>query len=127
MLELWFSSEISGVIASCIGTEHSVSSCAPGMARRPPPLAGDSRCCRRTAVRAVVLEDGNMTAERRHGVFNHADGVWAWPFPVVLKEAEEFVNEFIQPYKRQGYYRTASGKRIRTEDVELGIVSADGE
>lgn len=66
-----------------------------------------------------------MTAKRRYHVFNHTDGVWAWPFPMNREEAEEFVNEFPERYERQGYYLTASGERIRPEDVELEVVECD--
>lgn len=66
-----------------------------------------------------------MTAERRYQVFNHTDGVWASPFPMTLEEAEEYVKGFPGRYERQGYYRTASGGRIRAEDVELEVVECD--
>ncbi len=63
-----------------------------------------------------------MTARRRYQVFNHTDGIWASPFTMTRKEAEAFVRDFPERYERQGYYRTASGRRIRPEDVELELV-----
>jgi hypothetical protein len=68
-----------------------------------------------------------MAAKRRYSVFNHTDGVWAWPFPMSREEAEGFVEDFPMRYERQGYYRTASGKRIQPGDVELELVRIDEE
>ena len=63
-----------------------------------------------------------MTAGRRYQVFNRTDGIWAAPFAMTSEEAEAFVRDFPERYERQGYYRTASGRRIRPEDVELELV-----
>lgn len=66
-----------------------------------------------------------MTTRRRYQVFNHTDGIWAWPFAMTRDEAEAFVRGFPERYERQGYYRTASGKRIWPDEVELELVKID--
>ncbi|MDM8001083.1 MAG: hypothetical protein QUS33_14135 [Dehalococcoidia bacterium] len=66
-----------------------------------------------------------MTARRRYQVFNRTDGIWAAPFTMSRKEAEAFVRGFPERYGQQGYYRTASGRRIRPADVELELVRID--
>jgi hypothetical protein len=43
-------------------------------------------------------------------------------FAFPCDEAEAFVRDFPERYERQGYYRTASAKRIRPDEVELELV-----
>ena len=66
-----------------------------------------------------------MAAKRRYQVFNLTDGIWAAPFAMSREDAEMFVRDFPERYERQGYYRTASGKRIRPDEVELELVRID--
>jgi len=61
---------------------------------------------------------------KRFRVFNRTDGIPASPNIMTLQEAEAFVSEFPERYKRQGYYLTASGRRIPPEAVELEIEEA---
>ena len=68
-----------------------------------------------------------MAARRRYQVFNRTDEIWAAPSAMTRKEAEAFARDFPERYERQGYYRTARGKRIRPEDVELELVRIDDE
>jgi len=65
------------------------------------------------------------TDKKRFLVFNHTDGIWASPFPMTRDESEAFVKDFPKRYEQQGYYLTASGKRIRPEDVDLEVVRCD--
>ena len=58
-------------------------------------------------------------------VYNSTDGVLAWPGPLPLGQAKEFIREFPKRYERQRYYKTATGERIRPEDVQLILVDVD--
>lgn len=60
-------------------------------------------------------------------VYNSTDGVLAWPGPLPLNQAREFIREFPKRYEKQGFYRTATGERIRPEDVELVLLDVDWE
>jgi hypothetical protein len=60
-------------------------------------------------------------------VYNSTDGVLAWPGPLPISPAKEFIREFPNKYKQQGYYRTATGERIRPEDVQLVLLDLEWE
>ena len=60
-------------------------------------------------------------------VYNSTDGVLAWPGPLPINQAREFIREFPKRYAGQGYYRTATGERIRPEDVELVLLDLEWE
>ena len=62
------------------------------------------------------------TNEKRFQVYNWTDGVPAHPDPMTLAEAMAFARHFPGRFAQQGYYLTASGERIRPDDVELEIV-----
>ncbi len=58
-------------------------------------------------------------------VYNSTDGVLAWPGPMPIAEAREFVRNFPKRYERQGYYRTAMGERIPPDKVKLFFLDSD--
>ena len=60
-------------------------------------------------------------------VYNSTDGVLAWPGPLPISQAREFIREFAKRYERPGYYTTATGERIWPEDVELVLLDLDWE
>ena len=62
---------------------------------------------------------------RRYLVWNCTDGVFAHPEPMTLAQAQVFIREFPARYRRQGYYLTADGLRIRPEHVQLEVVDED--
>ena len=63
------------------------------------------------------------TEERRFLVYNHTDGVLAWPLMMTLMEAKAFVQRFPQRFRQQGCYWTASGQEMPSECVELTSVN----
>ena len=60
-------------------------------------------------------------------VYNSTEGVLAWPGPLPISQAREFIREFPKRYERQGYYKTATGERISPEDVELVLLDLEWE
>ena len=55
-------------------------------------------------------------------VFNETDGVYASAEKFdTEKEAEEFIEDYLEIYKKQGYYFTNNMRRIDPKDVELTI------
>ena len=63
-----------------------------------------------------------MADEKRFMVFNRTDGVLAHPELMTRAEAEAFLESFPARFRRQGYYLTASRRRIPAQCVELEIV-----
>ena len=62
---------------------------------------------------------------KRYVIWNCTDGVFAHPEPMTLAVAQEFIRQFPERYRRQGYYLTADGLRIRPQNVRLEIVDED--
>ncbi len=60
-------------------------------------------------------------------VYNSTDGVLAWPEPLPVDQAREFIREFAKRYQRQGYYLTAKRERIPAENVKLVLLDLDWE
>ena len=60
-------------------------------------------------------------------VYNSTDGVLAWPGPLPINLAREFIREFPKRYERQGFYLTATGERIPAESVKLVLLDLDWE
>lgn len=59
----------------------------------------------------------------RYLVFNATDGVYASPESMTLEEAEQFIKEARERYRKQGYYASCAG-RIPIEALELEIEEA---
>lgn len=60
-------------------------------------------------------------------IYNSTDGVLAWPGPLPVDQAREFVRGFPKRYERQGYYLTATAERIPPENVRLVLLDLDWE
>ena len=58
-------------------------------------------------------------------IYNCTDGIFAYPEPVTLSQAREFIREFPKRFSHQGYYKTIDGTRIRPEAVRLEILDKD--
>lgn len=58
-------------------------------------------------------------------VYNETDGVLAWPGPLPIGQAREFIREFAKRYEQQGYYLTAGGEQIPPESVQLVLLDLE--
>lgn len=57
-------------------------------------------------------------------VFNETDGIPASSHSFkTKKQAEDYIIQFRERYKRQGYYFTSNMERINPKDVKLKIVA----
>lgn len=59
--------------------------------------------------------------KEEYGVFNETDGVYISPDTYSKEQAEQAKDDFINRYKKQGYYKTSSGERIKPEDIVLTV------
>jgi len=57
----------------------------------------------------------------RYRVFNATDGIYASPEVMSKAEAEEFIANFKETFRKLGYYLTATGLAISPDEVELAI------
>jgi len=58
----------------------------------------------------------------QYQVYNDTDGILASPDMMSLKQAEQFVQDFPNRFKSQGYYQTVEGLGIDPKDVMLSII-----
>ena len=71
--------------------------------------------------------EGEVKDFRLYRVFNATDGIYASEEEMSAKEADQFVQDFLDRFNRQGYYLTAAGERIPIDDVRLRVEEAGEE
>jgi hypothetical protein len=69
-----------------------------------------------------VEEVSQEEQEGRYLVFNATDGIYASPDAMTKAEADEFVANFKERFRQQGYYKTAMGQRIPVDGIKLEYV-----
>ena len=63
--------------------------------------------------------EGTVKDFRLYRVFNDTDGIYASEDEMHWERAEEFVEQFHERFKGQGYYRTARVQNIPVEEIRL--------
>jgi hypothetical protein len=64
--------------------------------------------------------------ENGYMVFNYTDNLYAnYDIFATKKEANNFIKEFRNRYKQQGYYRDSNMNKIDVEDIDLEIIPSD--
>lgn len=59
-------------------------------------------------------------------VINETDGIPAGPFTFsTIKEAKQFIKEFIERFEKQGYYFTSRMERVEPKYLELSVRDKD--
>lgn len=68
-----------------------------------------------------VIKD-NPRMNKVYTVMNETDGITASPYTFkTIKEAKEFIRDFIKRYEKQGYYFSSRMERIEPKYLELSI------
>jgi hypothetical protein len=67
-----------------------------------------------------------LSVEKGYMVFNYTDNLYAnYDIFATKKEANNFIKEFRNRYKQQGYYRDSNMNKINVEDIDLEIIPSD--
>ena len=76
--------------------------------------------------RKKKMFDEGGGVEKGYMVFNYTDNLYAnYDIFATKKEANNFIKEFRNRYKQQGYYRDSNMNKIDVEDIDLEIIPSD--